>query len=99
MRLVSIAAVSLALSSLAAAGLVAPATSFAQSTVPDSASGVQWFPSHWVIAALIAAPREIRLAGGLYGAERDLERESDGTTLESEVSLGYRIPVVRLLDG
>ena len=104
MRLVSIAAVSLALSSLAAAGLIAPGTTFAQeieaaAPPPDSSSGVQWFPNRWVIAALIAAPREIRLAGGLYGAERDLERESDGTTLESEVSLGYRIPVVRLLDG
>lgn len=122
MRLVSIAMVSLGLTSAFAATLLAPGSAFAQSTSPDSAraaaapaptaeppaaatpapdtaTGIQWFPSHWVIAALIAAPREIRLAGGLYGAERDLEREADGSTLESEVSLGYRIPVVRLLDG
>jgi hypothetical protein len=112
MRLVPLAVVSLALSALSAAGLISPGTTFAQSAAPDSAqmieagapppdsaSGVQWFPNRWVMAALIAAPREIRLAGGLYGAERDLNYEPDGSTLESEVSIGYRIPVVRLLDG
>ena len=99
MRLVSIAMVSLAFASLAAATAVFPGESFAQSTSPDSATGVKWFPDRWVIAALIAAPREIRLAGGLYSAERNLDFEPDGSTLESEISLGYRIPVVRLMDG
>ena len=98
MRLLNLAVRPFALASLFAATLVSPATSYAQSSNPDSA-GLQWFPNRWVIAALIAAPREIRLAGGLYRAERDLEREPDGSALESEVSIGYRIPVVRLLDG
>ena len=114
MRLVSLALTSLLFALPAAATLAAPGSSFAQSADPDSgraveaeapttpsdsASGVRWFPNQWVIAALIAAPREIRLAGGFYSAERDIEYEPDGSTLESEVSLGYRIPVVRLMDG
>ncbi len=52
-----------------------------------------------MIDDLIAAPREIRLAGTLFSVDRDLAFEPDGSTIESEVSLGYRIPVVRLLDG
>jgi hypothetical protein len=98
MRLVSLAVVPLVLAALSAAGLVTPGTTLAQSADSDSvttdAAGLQWFPDRWVVAALLAAPREIRLAGGLYSAERDLEYESDGTTLESEVSLGYRIPAI-----
>lgn len=114
MRLVPLALTSLLFALPTAATLAAPGSSFAQSADPDSAremaaeapttpsdsaSGLQWFPNKWVIAALIAAPREIRLAGGFYSAERDIEYESDGSAIESEISLGYRIPVVRLLDG
>ncbi len=64
----------------------------------DAASS-KWFPDRFVVAPLIAAPREVRLHGGLASVERDAEEGFDGRNVEAEVALGYRIPVVRLVDG
>ncbi len=75
------------------------ASSPADTASSDDGAGLRWFPDRWVIAPLIAAPREIRLAGTLLSVDRDLEYEPDGSASESEVSIGYRIPVVRFLDG
>lgn len=105
MRLLPLAVLSVALT-LLSSPVLAPAqtadpdtSSAAESPKSEPATGVQWFPDRFVIAALIAAPREVRFEGGLYSAERDLESEYEGSSLESEVAVGYRIPVVRLLDG
>lgn len=78
---------------------VADAASPGDTAASDAGNGVRWFPDRWVMAQLIAAPREIRLAGSLLSVDRDLEYEPDGNAFESEVSLGYRIPVVLLMDG
>jgi hypothetical protein len=64
-----------------------------------SSPGPGWIPDRWVIASLIAAPREIRLDGGLCRAERDVTPGYGGPQIESAVAVGYRIPIVRRLAG
>jgi hypothetical protein len=59
----------------------------------------RWFPSRFVTAPFLAAPREVRLWGGFLSAEREAEPGYPGRNVEAEVAVGYRIPVVRLADG
>jgi hypothetical protein len=66
---------------------------------PDSVPRAVWFPSTAVVAPPLAAPREVRLRGGFLSAERDRAEDYRGRNLEAEVSVGYRIPVVRLPAG
>ncbi len=54
-----------------------------------------WFPGDFAVAPLRAAPLEVRLGGGLFATERDIEDSIDGSNLEAQVAVGLRIPVVR----
>jgi hypothetical protein len=87
-------------------GLSAPSdTSAQETTTPDSVvsdaapqeadSGSKWFPGSFAIAPLQAAPREVRLGGGFIATSRDSEPREDyeGTNIEAQVAIGYRIPV------
>ncbi|MDT8436803.1 MAG: DUF1207 domain-containing protein [Gemmatimonadota bacterium] len=66
---------------------------------PASDDAPAWFPDQFVIAPLLAAPREVGLQGGFYLADRDTEPGFEGRNIEAEVAVGYRIPVVRLADA
>ncbi|MDP2483343.1 MAG: DUF1207 domain-containing protein [Candidatus Palauibacterales bacterium] len=92
-------AAALALTALFAA---APATLRAQVTpaAADRAedTGPDWFPGGSVVAPLLAAPLEVRLAGALIFTNRDIEDSIDGANLEARVAIGVPIPVVRFQD-
>jgi hypothetical protein len=64
---------------------------------PDDA-GARWFPDRFVTSPFLAAPREVRLQGGFFATERDADPGFDGRSVEAEVAVGYRVPVVRLAD-
>ena len=72
-------------------GLSAPSDTAAQ----EADSGSKWFPGSFAIAPLQAAPREVRLGGGFIATSRDSEPREDyeGTNIEAQVAIGYRIPV------
>ena len=61
--------------------------------------GARWFPDRFIAAPFLTVSREVRLQGGFLSAERDGKSGYSGRNVEAEVSVGYRIPVVRLADG
>ena len=54
-----------------------------------------WFPGTFLVAPLRADPLEVRLGGGLFATERELDDSIDGSNLEAQVAVGVRVPVVR----
>ena len=54
-----------------------------------------WFPGEFLVAPLRANPLEVRLGGGLFATERDIDDSIDGSNLEAQVAVGVRVPVVR----
>lgn len=54
-----------------------------------------WFPGDFLVKPLRADPLEVRLGGGLFATERDIDDSIDGSNLEAQVAVGVRIPVVR----
>lgn len=68
-----------------------------ESGTDDVDGGSKWFPREFAIPALLAAPREVNLGGGLIATSRDSEPGDDygGTNIEAQVAIGYRLPVIR----
>jgi hypothetical protein len=57
-----------------------------------------WFPGDFVTAPLLANPMEVHLGAGIVATDRDIQDSIDGTSLEAQVAIGFRLPVVRLQD-
>lgn len=73
-----------------------------RSRADSVARGVRWFPDTTAFAPLLADPRDTWLRGGFVLADRpNLDdgpqpSDFDGRNIEAEVSIGHRLPVVRL---
>lgn len=61
----------------------------------DASLENNWFPGTFLVAPLRADPLEVRLGGGLFATERELDDSIDGSNLEAQVAVGVRVPVVR----
>ncbi|MFQ5890789.1 MAG: DUF1207 domain-containing protein [Gemmatimonadota bacterium] len=66
-----------------------------ESEEPAASAGVRWFPQSAAFAPVLAAPREVGFRGSILLADRP-DSDFEGRSVEAEVAIGHRIPVVRL---
>lgn len=80
---------------LAVAPLAAAPNARAQSEAGAPATAPVWFPARPLFAPLLAAPWETGFRGSLVVSDR-ADGLYEGPGIEAEVSIGQRVPVVRL---